>query len=95
MAFATDHYDADTQVEYEPYDTRSGISDAANLREALKTSPLLSRPYDRTEVLLDTPLLLIPLDEFQEEEMAALYGHTFIQAEPIVVGPFLFYFYFV
>ena len=77
MAFATDHYDTDTQVEYEPYSTRGGISAAANLREALKTSTLLSRPYDRADVLIDTPMLLVPLDEFQEDEAPLLYAHTF------------------
>lgn len=81
MAFATDHYDTGTSVEYEPYSTRSGISAAANLREALKTSKLLSRTYDRTEVLLDTPMLLVPLDEFQDDEAATLYRHTFLGFE--------------
>ncbi|MBR5687730.1 MAG: DUF3822 family protein [Prevotella sp.] len=78
MAFATAHYDEADKIEFEPFHLRNGISAAANLREAFKSSPLLSRHYDHVEVMVNSPVLLVPLDEFQEEEAPVLYRHTYL-----------------
>ena len=45
------------QVIYEPYALKSSISMAANLREALRTVPMLSERYGRVLVMVDSPVL--------------------------------------
>ncbi|WP_311441700.1 DUF3822 family protein [Hoylesella enoeca] len=77
LSFAVVDTSVDAQVVFEPYIIKSGISMAANLREAFKTSELLSYDTSRAQVLLDTPVLLIPLEEFDETTSAQLYHHTF------------------
>ena len=66
-----------TQVVYEPYQLKSSISLAANLREALRTVPLLSERYGRVLVMVDSPVLQVPSDEFIEEEAETYYHHCF------------------
>jgi hypothetical protein len=69
------------QIVYEPYITKSGISMAANLRDAFKTSDLLSRGYHKAMLVTDSPVLLIPVEEFHEEEKGNLYAHSFPDIE--------------
>lgn len=64
-------------VIYEPYIVKGGISMAANLREALKTVNLSAADMHRVQVLLDTPSTLVPIDEFEEEEIEDLLNHVF------------------
>ena len=61
----------------ETYKTNNGISVAANLREAFTSSELLQSGYQRTLVLTDTPVLLIPIDEYDAQQQETLYHHTF------------------
>ena len=63
-------------IVYEPYTVRSGISMAANLREAFKEIDLLSNGWQRAMVLLDSPVLMIPVDEFKESSKEVLYRHA-------------------
>ena len=53
-------------ITYEPYTVRSGISMAANLREAFKEIDLLRNGWQRAMVMVDSPVLLIPFDEFND-----------------------------
>ena len=64
-------------LDYAVHNMKSGISTAANLREAFNNVSLLSRTYARADVMLSSPTMLIPYDEFHEEEAATLYDHTF------------------
>lgn len=64
-------------VRYEPYTVKSGISMAANLRQAFLDSELLCQGYTKAGVLQDAPSLLVPVEQFQEEDLPALYGYTF------------------
>lgn len=68
-------------VVYEPYTVKSGISMAANLRQAFLDSALLSRGYVKAGVLLDSPTLLLPVEQFQEEDLPTLYGYTFQKSD--------------
>lgn len=77
LAFAVTGKTADAQVAYEPYTVRSGISMAANLREAFKSAALLQRGYKRVNILVDVAVMLVPIEEFQEEDMQGLYRYTF------------------
>ncbi len=65
-------------IVYEPYDTNKGISVAANLREAFAVSELLQSGYKRVLVLIDAPVMLIPTDEFQENDVEVLYKASFM-----------------
>lgn len=81
LSFAVIDPQDDHQLMYEPYLVKTGISIAANLREAFKTSPLLLRGFQRVQVVLDTPVMLVPLEEFNEEDVELLYDHTFQRHE--------------
>ena len=78
LSFAT----ADgSDVLYEDYALNSSISMAANLREALRTLPLLEDDFERVLVMVDTPTLMVPTNLFVEEESEELYHHAFTDIE--------------
>lgn len=81
LCFSVVDNSTEQQVCFEPYTVKSGISIAANLRQAFKESSLLQQGYKKVRVYLDTPVLLMPLEEFREEEMETLYHHTFTSNE--------------
>lgn len=68
-------------VAFEPYVVKSGISMAANLREAFKTSDLLQQGAVRARVLIDSPVLMTPIELFDEQEMAMNYHYVFPKTE--------------
>ena len=76
-----DPTDKRNPVSYEPYVVKGGISMAANLREAFKTATLTAIPSRRVQVLLDTPTMLVPIEQFEEEEINDLYNYTFSPSE--------------
>lgn len=74
------------EVIYEPYVVKSGVSMAANLREAFKTADLLQLilsdkgqawPLVRTKVALDTDVMMVPIEQFDESDMTDMYRHAF------------------
>lgn len=69
------------QVMYEQFPVNSSITMAANLREALRTSNILTDTYQRTLVMVDSPVLMVPTDLFREEEKTELYFHAFTKKE--------------
>ena len=46
---------ADGTVDFLPYVVRSGISMAANMREAFKNEAILQKTYDKTVVMVESP----------------------------------------
>ena len=72
-----DSTDTEHPFSYEPYVVKGGISMAANLREAFKTASLAALPLRKVQVLLDTPPMLVPIEQFEEEEINDLYNYTF------------------
>ena len=64
-------------ANYEETEMKGGISAAANLREWLKSHPQLTASYDQADILLLSPTLLVPSDEFDAEDAAPLYRYTF------------------
>ena len=85
MSFSVADAAAEKQIHYEPYTVRSGISMAANLREAFKGSELLAKGYDRVMVMIDAPVLLVPIEEFNQDTADVLYHHAFTGRENEVV----------
>lgn len=64
------------QIVFEPYTVKSGISMAANLREAFKQIDLRRNGWQRAVVLLDSDVLMVPVDEFNEQTKATQYNHA-------------------
>ena len=64
-------------VIFEPFVVKSGISMAANLREAFKKADLLLDHPQRVRVLLDSDVLMVPVEMFQESTKEAMYYHAF------------------
>ena len=77
LSFSVVDREAEHQLIYEPYTVKSGVSMAANLRQAFKESTLLQRGYQKVRVYLDSPILLVPIEEFHEEDIDVLYQHAF------------------
>lgn len=69
------------KVVFEPYTVKSGISMAANLREAFKTALLPERGYQRAMVLIDEKVLTVPAEQFDATKAETLYYHAFPRTE--------------
>lgn len=63
--------------KFVPYTVKSGMSMAANLREAFRECDILSGYHDRAMVLTDTPTLLIPMEEYDRSTEDEMYRFTF------------------
>ena len=85
IAFSALDKESEKQVRYEPYTVKSGMSLAANLREALKECELPQNDFGKAQVMIDTPVLMVPTDEFGEDSIATLYRHSFIGYDNDVV----------
>lgn len=86
LSFSTVDLTAEANpVIFEPYTVKSGISMAANLREALKTMELAAYNYQRVMVLMDSNVLMIPVDLFCEAELDTLYRHSYSGTQADVV----------
>lgn len=71
---------ADGTVQFQPYTVKSGVSMAANLRTAFKESEMLSGRDDRALLSVVSPVVLVPVDEYMDQEnfdADTLYNHTF------------------
>ena len=69
--------DTEQPVIFEPFVVKGGISMTANLREAFKTVNLMATDTRRVQVLVDTPSMLVPIEQFEEEDIEPLFDHTF------------------
>ncbi len=68
-------------IRFEPWVVRSGISMAANLREALKGAQLPAMGFTKARVMTDMPVLMMPVEQFDEKTMAQEYHYTYPQTE--------------
>ena len=76
LSFATTVSQEEDYPMFEPYGLRSGISIAANLREAFRESALLSENVKYAVVLYDAPVVWIPTEEFVEAKKERLYRYV-------------------
>ena len=81
LAFAMANATQPERIHFEPYIAKSGMSVAANLREAFKLTDILQRPTHRAQILIDTPPLMVPMEEYDEQQAEALYMHCFPSTE--------------
>ena len=78
LSFSTiDTEDTENPISYEPYVVKSNMSIAANLREALKGAGLKQMGIVKAVVLIDAPILLIPVEAFEEQNMDEMFRHSF------------------
>lgn len=82
LAFCATSGDSDsskdtTRTIYEPFVVKSGVSMAANLREAFKTADLLQQPPQRVRVMLDSDIMVMPVEQFDESSYETIYCHSF------------------
>lgn len=82
----TDIANREQPIAYQPYIVKSGVSMAANLREAFKTTDILSSGIRRVRVLIDGPVLLVPVEQFLEAEEGLLFRHAFPSDSQLTVG---------
>ena len=68
-------------IVYEPYVAKSGVSMAANLREAFKTVDILSEDIRRARVMVNSKVLMVPVEQFQEADVEMLYNHSYPKSE--------------
>lgn len=69
LAFLTK--EADGSRAFHPYQIKTGMSVAANLREAFRTEEYLRDGIDYAELMVTTPVILLPVDEYNnlDEEL--------------------------
>lgn len=84
LAMLVQHTDSE-ELFYEPYVVRSGVSMAANLRDAFKTSDLLLQAPPRVRVLIDSDVLMVPVEQFEEAAMGELHSHAFPRHEQDII----------
>lgn len=84
LAFAIAEQANDEQVAFRPYTIKSGVSIAANLREAFKTEEWLHQT-SRARLLINSPVLLLPLEEYNETHRETLYMHAYPDTESCII----------
>lgn len=77
LVFASISHEQDGDILFQPYSLNSGISMAANLREAFRSEMILQEDYGRVLVMIDSPTLMVPLELFREEDQRTLYLHAY------------------
>ena len=81
FAVITANVEQENPLLYEPYVVRSGISMAANMREALKEAELPTMGITKARVMVDTPVLMTPVELFDEKTMAEEYHYAYPHTE--------------
>lgn len=66
MSFLLPHEDG--KIDYCPYVVRSGVSMAANLRQAFREEEILSEDSHRALLSVYSPVALVPVDEYMDNE---------------------------
>lgn len=78
LSFTTlDATDMVHPIDYHPYVVRGGISMSANLREAFKTDDSVAEDTTKVYIMVDTPSLLVPIEQFDEKDMEELFAYSF------------------
>ena len=73
LVFASINNESGGAISFYPYVLKSGISMAANLREAFRTEDILRESYSRILIMIDSPTLMVPLEEFREDAQQVLF----------------------
>ncbi|MBR1409817.1 MAG: DUF3822 family protein [Prevotella sp.] len=78
LSFTTlDAASAEHPIKYQPYVVRGGISMSANLREAFKTGEYVDDEASKVQVVIDSPSLLMPIEQFDESEIETVFSYSY------------------
>ncbi len=77
LIFARKNADTRTGVDIETYIPKGGISMAAHLREALPEIGMLDGNRGRVLVLIESPAMPVPIEEYDETAKEEIYCHSF------------------
>ncbi len=69
--------DGEQNVRFAPYVVKSGVSMAANLREAFKSFEFLSQLPNKARLVVDSDVVLMPINLFDENEIESQYVYSF------------------
>ena len=64
-------------IVYRPYVVKGGISMSANLREAFKTGNCIDTDTTKVQVMVETPSLLVPIEQFDEADMETIFSYSY------------------
>jgi hypothetical protein len=78
---SVDPTETENPITYEPYVVKSGMSMAANLREALKGAALQESGIRKVLAMIDAKILLVPVEQFEESKITQMYNHSFPQKQ--------------
>lgn len=67
----------DNTLNYRCFDVNKNMSLNANMHKALASHALMGEGRGRVYVSVDTPVTLVPLNEFDDEEMPNIYSYNF------------------
>ncbi len=81
LAFAYTQKGDAGKLMFVPYIINAGISMAANLREALRNGTPDGRIWTKVLVLLDSPTVMVPIDEYAEHNKETLYRYSMTEQE--------------
>lgn len=76
LSFSAVDEQLEGSVDYRPYALNSGMSVAANLREAFKGDEWTGS-WQRALIAVDAPALMVPADTFRSSTCETLYNHAF------------------
>ena len=85
VAFAAVSPDGSAPPYYSPYPMKGGVAVAANLRKAFKDGLVPGMGQKKAIVLVDSPSLLVPLEERDGRGNAELYNHAFTSSAALSV----------
>lgn len=76
LHFACPAEEAGGAMRHVSYKTKNGVSPAANLREAIREGVVDFSQWQRVLVLVDSPVAMMPIDEYREEDKEKFYRYT-------------------
>jgi len=77
LSFSAPAHGEDGHIDFERYALHTGMSMSANLRQALVSDRMARFGSQEALVAVDTPILLLPIEEFDADENEPLYHHSF------------------
>lgn len=81
------HPEGDMEMALDCYPLNGSISVAANLRRALsEKGDALTGQADSATVMIDAPVMLVPIEEFQADEAERLFRYAFTSTESMEVA---------
>ncbi len=85
LSFAVRGVDG-ASVSYVPYAMKKNMSVEANLREAFRDVEMLRTVDRKVTALVDSPVLLVPIEEYKPEEAEEQYGYVYTRPDGTVVA---------